>query len=66
MLERWAKIGCENATVGMNGLIRSTVIFTIAFFVDRLYIVVAINGLQFNFGINLRRALLLDYYCPLS
>ena len=21
MLERWAKIGCENATVGKNGLI---------------------------------------------
>ena len=25
MLERWAKIGCENATVGMNGLIKTII-----------------------------------------
>ena len=26
MLERWAKIGCENATVGKNGLKRRSLI----------------------------------------
>jgi len=27
MLERWAKIGCENATVGKNGLKNKEVLF---------------------------------------